>query len=76
MLPRNDPDRIHIAFDDHRLVANAGLILRPLWPIVWDWASWWTATLTSETHPVGPMLAIAYGGTDPGGVCAVRWRLH
>ena len=27
MLPRNDPDRIHIAFDDHRLVANAGLIL-------------------------------------------------
>ena len=27
MLPRNDPDRIQIAFDDHRLVANAGLIL-------------------------------------------------
>ena len=27
MLPRNDPDRIHIAFDDHRLVADAGLIL-------------------------------------------------
>ena len=27
MLPRNHPDRIHIAFDDHRLVANAGLIL-------------------------------------------------
>ena len=27
MLPRNDPDRINIAFDDHRLVANAGLIL-------------------------------------------------
>ena len=27
MLPRNDPDRIHIAFDDHRLVANAGLML-------------------------------------------------
>ncbi len=26
-LPRNDPDRIHVAFDDHRLVANAGLIL-------------------------------------------------
>ena len=25
MLPRNDPDRIQIAFDDHRLVANAGL---------------------------------------------------
>ena len=27
MLPRSDPDRIQIAFDDHRLVANAGLIL-------------------------------------------------
>ena len=27
MLPRDDPDRIQIAFDDHRLVANAGLIL-------------------------------------------------
>ena len=27
MLPRNHPDRIRITFDDHRLVANAGLIL-------------------------------------------------
>ena len=27
MLPRNDPDRIQIAFDDHRLVANVGLLL-------------------------------------------------
>ena len=27
MLPRDDPDRIHVAFDDHRLVADAGLIL-------------------------------------------------
>ena len=27
MLPRNHFDRIQIAFDDHRLVANAGLIL-------------------------------------------------
>ena len=27
MLPRHNPDRIRIAFDDHRLVANAGLIL-------------------------------------------------
>ena len=27
MLPRNHPDRIRIAFDDHRLVNNAGLIL-------------------------------------------------
>ena len=27
MLPRNHPDRIRIAFDDHHLVTNAGLIL-------------------------------------------------
>ena len=27
MLPRHHPDHIRIAFDDHRLVANAGLIL-------------------------------------------------
>ena len=27
MLTRNDPDRIQVAFDDHRLVANAGLLL-------------------------------------------------
>ena len=27
MLPHHHPDHIRIAFDDHRLVANAGLIL-------------------------------------------------
>ena len=27
MLPSERLDRIHIAFDDHRLVANAGLLL-------------------------------------------------
>ena len=27
MLPPSEPGRIRIAFDDHRLVANAGLIL-------------------------------------------------
>ena len=27
MLPPSDPDRIRIAFDDHRLVANAGMLL-------------------------------------------------
>ena len=27
MIPRQQPDRIHVAFDDHRLVANAGLLL-------------------------------------------------
>ena len=27
MLPQNKPHRIRILFDDHRLVANAGLLL-------------------------------------------------
>ena len=27
MLPQNNPDRIRILFDDHRLVANVGLLL-------------------------------------------------
>ena len=27
MLPQNNPDRIRITFDDHRLVASAGLLL-------------------------------------------------
>ena len=27
MVPRNDRDHIQVAFDDHRLVANAGLLL-------------------------------------------------
>ena len=27
MLPLECPDRIHVAFDDHRLVTNAGLLL-------------------------------------------------
>ena len=36
MLPRHQPDRIRIAFDDHRLVANAGLILpATLGPAPW-----------------------------------------
>ena len=41
MLPRHHPDRIRIAFDDHRLVINAGLLLLvtlaqhlPLWELV------------------------------------------
>ena len=31
MLPLEHPDRIQITFDDHRLVANAGLILPTTW---------------------------------------------
>ena len=32
MLLPERPDRIHVAFDDHRLVANAGLLL-PITPV-------------------------------------------
>ena len=49
MLPRSHPDRIQIAFDDHRLVANAGLMLPAtlarrlglpqLADRVWTWAA-------------------------------------
>ena len=43
-------------FDDHRLVANAGLLLRSPWPTAWDCASWWTTMLTWEMRRVEPML--------------------
>ena len=39
MLPRNHLDRIQVAFDDPRLVANAGLLL--------------TATLAQHLGPWG-----------------------
>ena len=29
MLPQNNPDPIRILFDDHRLVSNVDLLLRP-----------------------------------------------
>ena len=53
MLPRNDPDRINIAFDDHRLVAKPDCRFRSRRPIIWGWAGWWTAMLIWE---VGPTL--------------------
>ena len=33
MLPGNHPDHIRVSFDDHRLVANAGLILPATLPL-------------------------------------------
>ena len=35
MLPRHHPDGIRIAFDDRRLVANAGLILPATLACAW-----------------------------------------
>ena len=52
MLPRNHPDRIHVAFDDHRLVANAGLLL-PV-TLAHHLGLWWTAMLTWEMRRVEP----------------------
>ena len=39
MLPRNHLDRIQVAFDDPRLVANAGLLLTALSPNIWAWGN-------------------------------------
>ena len=75
MLPRNHPDRIHVAFDDHRLVANAGLLL----PVTLAHRSrsgcnWLTATLTWGMPRVGAQCGRQ--DTDPGGIGAGRGRLH
>ena len=74
MLADDHPDRIQIAFDDHRLVANAGLIL--------------PATL--GRHLGLPELVDRHldlgrcprpsqhrrQGDDAGGFCSGRRRLH
>ena len=44
MLPRNHPDRIHVAFDDHRLVANAGLFLPATLALQQGLPNWLTAS--------------------------------
>ena len=74
MLPLSEPDRIRIAFDDHRLVSNAGLLL--------------PATLAQrlglrELAGKHVDLGDAPGrgehwrqDTDPGGLRAGRWRLY
>ena len=70
MLPRHQPDRIRIAFDDHRLVNNAGLIL--------------PATLAlhlgrpnSGTPGPGPRPSQhRRQDDDAGGICAGGRRLH
>ena len=57
MLPQNVFDRIRILFDDHRLVANAGLLLpgHPS-PITWACGNSSTITLTSAEHRDGRTL--------------------
>ena len=57
MLPRHQPDRIRIAFDDHRLVANAGLILPSTLALRlacpnWLTGAWTWAMQKAEPTPV------------------------
>ena len=57
MLPRYHPDRIRIAFDDHRLVANAGLILPSTLAGAWVCPNWLTGAWTWATLPAEPTPA-------------------
>ena len=74
MLPRNHLDRIQIAFDDHRLVANAGLILPST-----------LALHLSLPQLVDRHLDLGHAtgqsqhrrqDDDAGGLRVGRWRLH
>ena len=56
MLPDDHPDRIQIAFYDHRLVANAGL-LQLRWPCTWAFPNWLTGTWTWAMHQAEPTPA-------------------
>ena len=47
MLPLEHPDRIQIAFDDHRLVNNAGLLLPATLASAWACVNSLTVTSTS-----------------------------
>ena len=73
MLPLEHPDRIHVAFDDHRLVANAGLLLPVtlahhlgLGELVDCHVDWGCARTSQRWRQ----------DADPGGVGAGGRRLH
>ena len=57
MLPLGSPDRIHVAFDDHRLVTNAGLLLPVTLAHHLGLGELVTTTLTWEMRRVEPTLA-------------------
>ena len=50
MLPRNNSDRMQITFDDHRLVANADLLLGHPGPAPWACRNSSTITSTQEAR--------------------------
>ena len=74
MLPRSYPDGIHIAFDDHRLVNNAGLIL----PVTLAQRLGLPPTGPAAPRPGRRARSGEHGrqDDDPGGVCAGGRRLH
>ena len=51
MLPRNHLDRIQVAFDDHRLVANAGLLLPATLPCTSVFPNWYSSAWTWVDAP-------------------------
>ena len=57
ILSRNHPDRIRIAFDGHRLAANAGLSCLPPWPGTWAFLH-----LVDQRPDLGPAPARAHAG--------------
>ena len=74
MLPRNDLDRIQITFDDHRLVANAGLLL----PVTLA-QHLGLRELVDHHLDLGQCAGAGEPGrqdADPGGVGAGGRRLH
>ena len=76
MLPRNHLDRIQIAFDDHRLVANAGLILPSTLALHLG-----LPQLVDRHLDLGHATGRANTGDkmlphDAGGLRVGRWRLH
>ena len=60
MLPRNHPDRIRVSFDDHRLVANAGLLLPATLAITWACGNSSTITSTWAWRRGGPTRGTRY----------------
>ena len=57
MLPRSSPDGIHIAFDDHRRVAKAGLILPATLALHLGLPNWYRSASTWATRRAGPTPA-------------------
>ena len=58
MLPRNHPDRIDVAFDDRRLVNNAGLILPATLALRLGLPELLTGAWTWAMHQAEPTRAI------------------